>query len=181
MDPVKGKYINLLQQDSDRKEWAEFISKIEKLKYKKGEDFISNNTGNPSAYFKADVANNAKVKALRDKYNVTGFGIEGIDQSNIIGQIISGAKVFLKEEKEICTIGVGHKNEYGHPVIKADGSTIRRSMHEFVVLNQNSDLEQLRKDPYAMRLESKEVEQPVVKETKKSLDESLEELFKKPL
>lgn len=194
MDPVHGKYINLLQADSDRKTWAEFIEKVEKLGHTKAKGaYQSNNTGNPSAYFKADIANDPKVKALRKKYNVTAFGIEGIDQSNIIGQIISGAKVFLKETKEIATIGQGHKNEYGYPVVKKDGSVVRRGMHEFVVLNEDSDIKGLTSNPYSAngstvnRDENSLYERTLngtkevsAEPTKKlSLDESLESYFKK--
>lgn len=194
MDPVHGKYINLLQADSDRKTWAEFIEKVEKLGHTKAKGaYQANNTGNPSAYFKAEVANSPKVKELRKKYNVTAFGIEGIDQSNIVGQIISGAKVFLKETKEIATIGQGHKNEYGYPVVKKDGSVVRREMHEFVVLHENSDIEGLEYNPYAVCTSKvgredydkyercvNHVKDAQTESTKKlSLDESLDAFLKK--
>lgn len=193
MDPILGKYINLIQIDSDRATWKEFLEKVKKLGYKERDDFKPSNTGNPSAYFKAEVANHKKVKALRDKYKISSFGIESIDPVTIYGDIQSGLKVFLKETKEIGVIGQGKKNEFGYVIIKEDGTTVRRGMHEFVVLTEDIDVEELKYNPYAVctarvgREDSDkyhrcidhvvDAQTEAKDESKKSLDEMLSEAF----
>ena len=182
MDPTTGtrddKFINLVQRDSDRYEWQAFLDKVKKLGHKEREDFIPNNAGMPSGYFKKTVAASKKVMALRETHRITSFGLEAaesISPNAIIGRVSQGMQVFLKEEKKTATILSEVRGEYGYKVKIEDGRIVNRDMHEFVVMTKDSNLQQLNENPWEVR-DPKKTKDPIVK--KNTLDEAMSSFLK---
>ena len=70
------RFISLIQSKSDKEKWNQFLDEVNRLKYVAGKDYFPNRSGNSSSMFKSEVANDAKVKKLKEKYGVTSFGVE---------------------------------------------------------------------------------------------------------
>lgn len=137
-EPVSNRRLTLMQLDSDRREFAEFLSKVGKLGYKDGQDFKQTNLSNPAAWFKGEVANDEKVKKLRDKYRITSWGLESVAVSKNLS-LLPGTEVKLKEEsKRIGRIVSGPVGENGFSIVLENGQIVTRNKHEFEIIKEDS-------------------------------------------
>lgn len=141
-----NRVITLIQLDSDRAVWVNFLDAVRKLKYKDRADFFVNPTGNPSAMFKAYAANDPKVKELRKKYNVTSFGLESVAatdfQRSHIYEAGNKVKIYAGGSKEIVATVV--ETSFGESQYKlrlTDGTIVHRNAHEMKAFLVTEDRE----------------------------------------
>lgn len=179
MDPVLGNYKNVIQMNSDRAEWQNFLTELRKQGFKDREDFIVNNTGNPAAYIKADILKKDKVIAAMKKYRVDGIGQDSIIKEKVEGLITKGVKVFVKESKQICIIESETKTEFGFRMTTPEGKSIKRDLHEFVLVTKDLDTSL---DPNTMMYESfkgldLKRKPNTLSKVKKTLDENVNEVL----
>jgi hypothetical protein len=137
---LNNRLISLIQLDSDRATFTEFLDKIKGLGYKEGSDFFTNRSGNASALFKADVATSEKVKTLRKKYNMTSFGFESVEADNTIKSDLyeSGDKVTLLSGEQ-GVILEKRFGENGYKVQLSEGKIVYRNQHEFNLLSEEKE------------------------------------------
>jgi translation elongation factor EF-1beta len=76
MADLSNRTITLIQLDSSRALWKQFIEAVKEKGFKEKVDFFLSPTGNTAAGFKAAVANSPELADLRKKYRITSFGIE---------------------------------------------------------------------------------------------------------
>lgn len=134
MADYNDRLITLIQINTERFEWTKFLEEINKLGYKRGADYFHNGTGNPSAMFKPEVANDAKVKKLRDKYKVSAFGIESVASATVIrkSNLTEGTKVIINDKSKFNhQVGIIVEAQNTNYKIKlSSGTVLERGLHE---------------------------------------------------
>ncbi len=167
---MENRIISLFQLDSDRAEWMKFIDELKKLGYKQGSDFFPNPSGNASAMFKSEVANDPKIKKLREKYKITGMGMEATFASDYVKEStyevgdkvkvwMGGGKKVLGEIKKV-TFGDGH-----YLVTLAEGQDVQRSLHELEPFRESDKVVKKKNTPTSLDeavdnvLEAEEIEE----------------------
>lgn len=161
MADFSERLITLIQINSDRFEWVKFLDEIKKLGYEKGKEYFHNGTGNPSAMFKPEIANDAKVKKLRDKYKVSSFGIESVASTNAIrkSSFNEGSSVTIKDKSKFNNeVGIIVEAQNTNYKVKlSNGIILTRGLHEIkenkTSLNENFSSESEWRD--AVRAEYK--------------------------
>lgn len=136
-----NRLISLIQLDSDRAKWVEFLDAVKKKGFKEREDYFPHTSGNPSALFKAKVANDAKLKDLRKKFNVTSFGLESVEASSEIKsslyergdkvKVLAGGSKYIPGTIVEAVFGDSH-----YKVQLENGSIVSRNQHEISFLSE---------------------------------------------
>jgi hypothetical protein len=167
---MENRIISLFQLDSDRAEWMKFTDELKKLGYKQGSDFFPNPSGNASAMFKSEVANDPKIKKLREKYKITGMGMEATFASDYVKEStyevgdkvkvwMGGGKKVLGEIKKV-TFGDGH-----YLVTLSEGQDVQRSLHELEPFRESDKVVKKKNAPTSLDeavdnvLEAEEIEE----------------------
>lgn len=140
-----NRLISLIQLDSDRAKWVEFLDAVKKKGFKEREDFFPHVSGNPSALFKANVANDAKLKDLRKKFNVTSFGLESVEASAEIKsslyergdkvKVLAGGSKYIPGTIVEAVFGDSH-----YKVQLENGSIVSRNQHEISFLSESDKI-----------------------------------------
>lgn len=138
--------ITLIQLDTDRAEWVNFLEAVKKLGYLERTDFFPNPTGNPTAMFKAYAANDPKLKELRKKYNVQSFGIESVTATDFkrshMYEAGNKVKIFAGGAKEIVAEVVATSfGESEYKLKLTDGTIVHRNAHEMKPFLESEDRE----------------------------------------
>lgn len=136
-----NRLISLIQLDSDRAKWVEFLDAVKKKGFKEREDYFPHASGNPSALFKANVANDAKLKDLRKKFNVTSFGLESVEASSEIKsslyergdkvKVLAGGSKYIPGTIVEAVFGDSH-----YKVQLGNGTIVSRNQHEISFLSE---------------------------------------------
>lgn len=140
-----NRLISLIQLDSDRAKWVEFLDAVKKKGFKEREDFFPHVSGNPSALFKANVANDVKLKDLRKKFNVTSFGLESVEASSEIKsslyergdkvKVLAGGAKYVAGTIVEAVFGDSH-----YKVQLENGSIVSRNQHEISFLSESDKI-----------------------------------------
>ncbi len=140
-----NRLISLIQLDSDRAKWVEFLDAVKKKGFKEREDYFPHTSGNPSALFKASVANDAKLKDLRKKFNVTSFGLESVEASSEIKsslyergdkvKVLAGGSKYIPGTIVEAVFGDSH-----YKVQLENGTVVSRNQHEISFLSESDKI-----------------------------------------
>lgn len=126
----QNRQFTLLQIDSDRFEWKNFIDAVKKLGYKEIDDYRLSPGGNTAAMFKANVANNDKVKKLREKFRISSLGLESTNNTIYKPLLAEGSLVKL-QNGETGTILEGKFGDSGYKIkLTESGDCVYRNPHE---------------------------------------------------
>ena len=126
----QNRQYTLIQIDSDRFEWKSFIDAVQKLGYKEVDDFRLSPGGNTAAMFKANVANNDKVKKLREKFRISSLGLESKNNTLYKPLLAEGSLVKL-QNGETGTILEGKFGDSGYKIkLTESGDCVYRNPHE---------------------------------------------------
>lgn len=126
----QNRQFTLLQIDSDRFEWKSFIDAVQKLGYKEIDDYRLSPGGNTAAMFKANVANNDKVKKLREKFRISSLGLESKNNTLYKPLLAEGSLVKL-QNGETGTILEGKFGDSGYKIkLTESGDYVYRNPHE---------------------------------------------------
>jgi len=125
-----NRHLSLIQIDSDRFEWKSFIDAVQKLGYKEIDDYRLSPGGNTAAMFKANVANNDKVKKLREKFRISSLGLESKNNTLYKPLLAEGSLVKL-QNGETGTILEGKFGDSGYKIkLTESGDYVYRNPHE---------------------------------------------------
>lgn len=126
----QNRQFTLLQIDSNRFEWKNFIDAVQKLGYKEIDDYRLSPGGNTAAMFKANVANNDEVKKLREKFRISSLGLESKNNTLYKPLLAEGSLVKL-QNGETGTILEGKFGDSGYKIkLTESGDCVYRNPHE---------------------------------------------------
>lgn len=138
-------FVNFMQFDASRSEWAEFLNKVNDLGYKQNEDYFYNNSaGNCSALFKEDMISKKKITELMKKHNVRTVSLEvDLKEEVRIRPYKKGDKVLVhynyKPYKGEIVEFVN--SEYEYKIQINEDVTVKRLAHEISIFKEGTSVE----------------------------------------